>query len=66
MVLLYKEEWGEHVKGCKGVRGCLGHPHLGYLPRDVHVPPALASGEGLGGLGVWGRGGPSRGIGLRG
>ena len=26
MALLYKEEWGEHGKGCKEVWGCLGTP----------------------------------------
>ena len=32
-----------------------------YIPRNVHVPLPLVGGEELGGLGVWGRGGPTRG-----
>ena len=54
MVLLYKEEWGEHRKGFKEVWGCLGTP-IWNTYQEMYTSPPLVSGEELGGgWGTWG------------
>ena len=54
MALLYKEEWGEHRKGCKEVEACLD-PHMNTYQKVYMCPPPLIGHEELGE--VWAPGG---------
>ena len=56
MVLLHKEEWGKHGKGCKEVWGCLGTPIWNTYQEIYICPPPLVDSEELGEAGKPGGG----------